>query len=130
MDSGITIRKPRDILSTPLSALFVFWLPAIAIVVTGNTAFTRWRPIVWTIALAIMGLGCVVNAIRCGRVHCFLTGPFLLLMALASALYSRGILPLGPRGWNIIGGITLIGAIALCCVPEMIWGKYRRPHAE
>jgi hypothetical protein len=28
-----------------------------------------------------MGVACIVNALRCGRVHCYLTGPFFLLMA-------------------------------------------------
>ena len=125
MHSRTTTSESRDILAGPISALLVFWLPAIAIVITGSTAFTHWRPIVWTVALAIMSLGCIANALRCGRVHCYITGPFFLLMALASLLYGLGVLPLGSRGWNIIGGITLIGAVFLCCLPEMIWGKYR-----
>ena len=126
MDSGMTSCESRDILANPRSALLVFWLPAIAIVVTGSPAFTHWRAIVWTIALVIMGLGCIANALRCGRVHCYITGPFFLLMALASLLYGVRVLRLGPRGWNIIGLVVLVGAIVLCCLPEMIWGKYRK----
>jgi hypothetical protein len=66
-----------------------------------------------------------VNALRCGRVHCYLTGPFFLLMALIALSYGLGILRLGGNGWNLLGLTTLIGAIALC-PPEMFLGKYRQ----
>jgi len=39
--------------------------------------------------------------------------------------YGLGILRLGKNGWNLLGLITLIGAIALWCLPEMFLGKYR-----
>src|SRR3989442_15948432 len=41
---------------------------------------------IWTLAFTVMGIACVVNAVRCGRVHCYFTGPFLLLLAAASLL--------------------------------------------
>jgi len=72
-----------------------------------------------------MGVACIMNALRCGRVHCYLTGPFFLLMALVALSYGLGILRLGKNGWNLLGLITLIGAIALWCLPEMFLGKYR-----
>jgi hypothetical protein len=72
-----------------------------------------------------MGVACIVNALRCGRVHCYLTGPFFLLMALIALSYGLGILHLGANGWNLLGLMTLIGAIALGCLPEMFLGKYR-----
>jgi hypothetical protein len=77
-----------------------------------------------------MGIACVVNALRCGRVHCYLTGPFFLLVALIALLYGLGILHLGKNGWNLIGLVTLIGAIALWCLPEMFLGKYRKGRAQ
>ena len=72
-----------------------------------------------------MGAACIANARRCGRVHCYLTGPFFLVMALVALFYGLGILPLGRNGWNLIGLTILIGAIALCCLPELLFGKYR-----
>lgn len=127
MDSNSPACKSRDILSSPWRALLLFWLPAIAIVVAGNSVFSNSvRTIVWTAALAIMGAACIVNALRCGRVHCYLTGPFFLLMAAITALYGAGVLPLGRHGWSYIGLAVLIGAVALCCLPEMLWGRYRR----
>ena len=130
MESDTTTSKSRDILSSPWRAFVVFWLPAIAIVVAGSSRFsTSWRTIVWTVALGIMGAACVANALRCRRVHCYITGPFFLVMALVTLLYGLGVAPLGRNGWNLIGLTILIGAIVLCCLPEIFLGRYRKGHA-
>jgi len=127
VESNATTCKSRDILSSWWSVFILYWLPAIAIVVAGAPAISSgWRTVVWTVALATMGVACIVNALRCGRVHCYLTGPFFLLMALIALSYGLGILHLGGNGWNLLGLMTLIGAIALWCLPEMFLGKYRQ----
>jgi hypothetical protein len=76
-----------------------------------------------------MAMACIVNALRCGRVHCYATGPFFLLMALVALSYGLGILRLDGNGWNLLGIITLIGTIALWYLPEMFLGKYRKGRA-
>jgi hypothetical protein len=127
MKSDATTCKSRDILSSRLRVFLLYWLPAIAIVVAGVPAISSgWRTVVWTIALGTMGVACIVNALRCGRVHCYLTGPFFLLMALIALSYGLGMLHLGGNGWNLLGLMTLIGAIALWCLPEMLLGRYRK----
>jgi hypothetical membrane protein len=73
-----------------------------------------------------MGVACTINAARCGRVHCYITGPFFVLMAVATLLYGVGILPLGAKGWSLLSLTILVGALALCCLPELFWGKYRK----
>lgn len=119
--------KSSDILSSRWRVFMLYWLPAIAIVAAGVPAVNNgWRTVVWTAALATMGAACIVNALRCGRVHCYLTGPFFFLMALAALSYGLGILHLGGNGWNLLGVIGLIGAIALWFLPEMLLGKYRQ----
>jgi hypothetical protein len=72
-----------------------------------------------------MGLACVVNALRCGRIHCYLTGPFFLLMAVATVLHGSAKLSLGANGWWWLG-LTLIfvGGGLLWYLPERMWGKY------
>ena len=126
MKSNATTCKSRDILSSRWRVFILYWLPASAIVVAGAPAISSgWRTVVWTVALATMGMACVVNALRCGRVHCYLTGPFFLLMALIALSYGLGILRLGGNGWNLLGLITLIGAMALWCLPEMFLGKFQ-----
>ena len=131
MESSVTTSKSRDILCNRWLACVVFWLPGIAIVAAASTGFPgAWRTAVWTVSLCIMGAGCIANALRCGRVHCYLTGPFFLLMALVTLLYGLGVMPLGRNGWNLIGGTILIGTIALWCLPEMLLGKYRKARAN
>ena len=130
MKSDTTTCESRDILSSRRRVFVLYWLPAIAIVVAGAPAISNgWRTVVWVVALAIMGAACIVNALRCGRVHCYITGPFFLLMALAALLYGLGILHFGSNGWNLLGVIGLIGTIAFWYLPEMFLGKYRKGRA-
>jgi hypothetical protein len=127
MKSETTTCQSRDLLSNPVLSFALFCLPILAIVATGSRHVSRgWRTAVWTAALSIMGVACLANAARCGRVHCYLTGPFLLGMAIVTLLYGVGIVPLGSNGWNLIGLTTLVGAVALCCLPELFFGKYRK----
>lgn len=125
-----TTLRSRDILANRWLSCALYCLPAVAIAVTASPDVAAgWRTVVWTVALGIMGTACVANAIRCGRVHCYLTGPFFLAMAIATLLYGVGALPLGANGWNLIGLTILVGAIALYYVPELLLGKYRQGRA-
>jgi hypothetical protein len=104
--SNSTTCRSRDILSSRRRVLILYWLPASAIVVAGAPAISSgWRTVVWTVAIATMGMA---------------------LMALVALSYGLGILRLGGNGWNLLGLITLIGAMALWCLPEMFLGKYRQ----
>lgn len=82
------------------------------------------RAIVWTIMLLWMAGACFANARRCGRTHCRFTGPFFLLMAGWVAGYGFGLLPLGPYGWSILGGMTLVGFVLLWWVSERAGGTF------
>jgi hypothetical protein len=127
VESNASTCKSSDILSSAWRVFILYWLPAIAIVVAGIPAISSgWRTAVWTVALATMGVACIVNALRCGRVHCYLTGPFFFLMALIVLSYGLGMLHLGGHGWNLLGVTALIGAVAFWCLPEMFLGKYRQ----
>lgn len=83
-----------------------------------------WRAVVWTIMLAWMGGACLVNARRCGRTHCRITGPFLLGMAALVAGYGTGVVPLGPNGWTMLGGVTAVGFAGLWWGSERLWGAF------
>jgi hypothetical protein len=123
--------RSRDLLSNRKLTVALFWLPVIAMVISGTSVFgDAWRAIVWTAALSTMGAACIVNAARCGRVHCYITGPFFLLMAVVTLSFGLRLLPLGENGWNVISVATLVGAICLCCVPELFLGKYRKGTSE
>jgi hypothetical protein len=119
-----------DLLSHRSTTILVYVVPTVAIVATsvggvGEIVVT----IVWTLAFAVMGIACVVNAVRCGRVHCYFTGPYLLLLATASLLHGLRIVSLGPNGWEWLGAAGIAGTFVLLMAPERIWGRYaRRDH--
>ncbi len=83
-----------------------------------------WRTVLWSVSLTVLGIACLLNATRCGRLHCYLTGPFYLLGALAVAANARGLLPLGDYGWPWIGLTIIIGGNLLTYLPERMWGQY------
>jgi hypothetical protein len=118
----------RDVLASWWQSILLYCLPVAAIVVTASPASGGMlRTAVWTIACAVIGVACLFNARRCGRIHCYFTGPFFLVMALVALLYGKGMLPLGARGWSDIGIALVAGGIVLGCLPELFFGKYRVP---
>ena len=117
---------PRDLFASLPLAVLIFWLPILAIAATGYADVSyELRTGVWTGCCLIMAVGCLVNALRCGRLHCYWTGPFFLLGAIASLLYGLGYLPLGESGWGIIGYTLLGGVVLLTVLPEYFLGRYR-----
>jgi len=115
----------RDVLCSG-TKMFLFWcLPALAFAL-GFFASPTVRTVLWTLSLWFMGALCLLNASRCGRIHCYFTGPFFILGAIASLGYGIGLLPFGPSGWKWIGNITIIGAIVLSTIPEFVFGRYRQ----
>lgn len=107
-------------------ALCLLWIgPWVLIIATSNTS-NFIHTVIWTFAFAVGGVACLVNARRCGRLHCFYTGPLYLLAALTSLLYGLGLLPLGLHGWNWIVGVAGVLSLFACCGLEQLFGKYRK----
>src|SRR2546426_12403707 len=123
MADGCSTRDQRDLTGRNVGRFLLWGLPLVAFV-AGYVVGPIWRTILWTAALSAAGTACLVNAARCGRLHCYLTGPFLLLGAVVTLTYGLGVLPLGPDRWSSIGRVGAVGSCFLCCVPEWIWGKY------
>jgi hypothetical protein len=119
----------RDFLCRGPKAFFLWGVPWLVFVL-GASAPLALKTVLWTVSLGFMGVACLVNASRCGRIHCFFTGPFFILCAVVSLGYGLGLLRLGPSGWKWIGDVTIIGAIALCCIPELVLGRYRRTESD
>ncbi len=119
--------RDLDLLSRRRTTMLVYGVPTLAIVATSVGATAQIVvTVVWTLAFAVMGIACVLNAVRCGRVHCYFTGPFLLLLATGSLLHGLGLVSLGPKGWQWLGLVGLIGTMLLLTVPERLWGRYAR----
>jgi hypothetical protein len=79
----------------------------------------------WTVAFAWMGGACLLNARRCGRLHCYFSGPILLIGAVISFGVSVGAVELARLGLLAVVGATL-GIAALTYGLEHVWGRYRR----
>jgi len=118
--------SPRDFLGSWRQTVLAYGLPIAAIMATGNPYIGNgWRTAVWTAACLVMGGACLLNAVRCGRIHCYFTAPFFLAMAGVTVLFGAGVVPLGSNGWNAIGNTLLVGGVLLTFGPEPIFGKYR-----
>ncbi len=60
------------------------------------------------------------------RGTCYITGPFFVMLAVASLMYGAGVLPLGAQGWLWIGSVLALGTPVLIMLPERIWGRYSK----
>lgn len=103
---------------------FVWWCLPLAIGVAASY-FGSSLPIValvWIVSFLWMGTGCILNARRCHRLHCYISGPAFFLGAAALALFIAGVAFAGPHSLNNIVGITLSVAL-LSFVPEIVWRK-------
>lgn len=98
-------------------------LPSLAIL-AGAFLAAPGRAAIWSAALLWMGGACLVNARRCGRVHCRYTGPYYLLLIAPTALAGAGVLPLTAAGWWLLGGAILVGGKAIWWLSEARLGRY------
>ena len=119
-------RARRDLSARAGSFLTVWGAPALAGLAASMLApSTALAAGAWSLALAWMGGACLVNARRCGRVHCYVSGPILLVGAGLAAASGGSVLDFGPSGVSLIVAATLALA-ALTYLLELVWGRYRR----
>ena len=83
----------------------------------------RAAALVWILSFVWMGTGCLLNARRCHRLHCYISGPAFFLGAATLAFFAAGVALLGPHSLNNIVGVTL-AVVLLSFVPEMVWRQY------
>lgn len=121
---GTADARGRDLLADPARRRVLFLGPQVTFV-AGFFLPAPWRTPVVALSLVVLGSACTTNALRCGRLHCFLTGPFYLGMAAISLAYGLGWLPAVGWGWLAIGLAVLVGGNLLAYLPERAWGRYR-----
>jgi hypothetical protein len=74
-------------------------------------------------AFLVMSVGCLTNAARCGRLHCYVTAPLFFLAALYVALGQAHVVPLHPAVMlDAVACVTL-----LSFGTEYVFGRYRNP---
>ena len=104
------------------TGILLWCVPTIALV--AGLSLATLRPWIWIPAFLIMGVGCLVNASRCGRLHCYITGPIFLLAAIYVGLSTMSIVPISPgiflfRNRARIIAHCLYELIHLFIVPEI-----------
>jgi hypothetical protein len=109
----------RD-LTCSSGGILVWCVPTLALI--AGMHWTAWRLWLWIPALLIMGVACVVNASRCGRLHCYLSGPVFLLAALYVVLAGLHLIPFAPTA--LIDTVFLLVIFAF--LAEIPFGRYRR----
>ncbi len=109
----------RDFVCSPWACLF-WCLPAAMLV--GGFYWPVGRVWLWIPALLVTGSACIVNASRCGRLHCYITGPFFLLAALYVILAEFHMVPLQPRRFLLVVFVVSVAA----CLVEFPLGRYTK----
>lgn len=109
---------------------FLLLWAAPALVLVFAVLLTDEKPKTWFWALSLlwMGSACLVNASRCGRMHCYFTGPFFLAMAILGFLHGYHLLWLGQWGWRWLGLAVGLGGAVLWYLPERRWGQYSKQY--
>ena len=115
--------RTKDWVGDVRSYVLAWGLPTVALVATAFAPPSIRTP-AWLIALVWMGAACLANARRCDRTHCYLTGPFFLVMAMAVLLHGAGLVPLGTHGWMWLGATITGGAALLWTASEGLLGRY------
>jgi hypothetical protein len=124
MSDPVTTAPRRDWARQPLTILFWWGLPvAIGASVDFLRLPFRVSAGVCGASFAWMAVGCLLNAWRCRRVHCYISGPVLTLGAILAGLVSSGIADLGPRAFGAAVSAIIVLAL-LSCVPELVWKRY------
>src|SRR6266568_2038929 len=78
--------------------LLLWGLPLIAILASAfGPLAPMTRGTIWALALLWAGAACITNACRSGRLHCYITGPFFVILGLASLLYGAASCRWAPR---------------------------------
>ncbi|GAB5464151.1 hypothetical protein [Hoeflea alexandrii] len=116
-------QKSRDLVGDYKTFILHWGLPIAAMVFA---IFLNHPPktMVWVASLFWMGVACIINARRCGRTHCYYTGPFFLFMTIPVLLHGYQIWWFGPEGWKWLGIAVGVGGGGIWCLTEKVLGRY------
>jgi hypothetical protein len=92
--------------------------------VAGVLVVVPARTVIWIVALAWMGVACILNARRCGRTHCRFTGPYYLSMIIPVLSLGLGVVRAGLFGWLALGAFIILGGKTIWWATERARGKF------
>src|SRR5258706_13400291 len=112
MISGNDAAKRKDPVHQPLS-FCLWWGLAIAVGVTVGFLHLSFRLSagICAVSFAWMATLCLLNARRCHRVHCYLSGSAFLLGAIYAGLAATDVLEGSARGFGNLVSTTLLLAL-------------------
>jgi hypothetical protein len=113
----------RDLLHAP-SALWVGCAPAgiafgASVLESNHLVSLTVAGVLWTMATLWIGIGCVLNARHCGRVHCMIDGVLFPLLSVSGLLNVLGIVTFS---WNVYWTAFFVIVVA-SFVPEFLWRR-------
>jgi hypothetical protein len=120
--------EDKDIAAKPLSFMWAWGLPLLILFSLNFAPSVLPFSVIVIIMSGVfvwMGLGCVLNAQRCRRRHCYYSGPIFLIGAVAVLLVGFNVISLGRDGLMIVVWGTLALAL-LTFATEPVFGKYVR----
>ena len=120
----LTTPAPNDMARRPVSMIAWWGLP-LAVGACASILQVPFRAgaAIWAVAFAWMAIGCLLNAMRCHRVHCYISGPAFLIGAVIAGLDAVGVVDLSPSAFTSAVSAILVLAL-LSFVPEMVWKRY------
>lgn len=123
----------RDLGRSPAGFVIAWGVPLVILLLVGFIEFLSPAAeiLIAAGAFAWMGVGCVINAARCGRLHCYFAGPILLTGAVLILIVGFDVVSLGAVSIAQIVYATALLAFSTFAL-EFIWGKYvkRSPKSQ
>src|ERR1700724_3955706 len=118
-----TTNVSADWVGSTRAKLVAWGLPHAALL-AGLPVVVPARTVIWVVALAWMGVACILNARRCGRTHCRFTGPYYLVMIIPVLSLGLGVVPVGLSGWLVLGAFIILGSKTIWWATEHARGKF------
>lgn len=122
MNDGESLQT-KDWVSHARSYVLAWGLPGL-LIIAGSFFHPSIRAGIWVGALVWIGVACLANAVRCGRTHCYFTGPYFLALAIVTSLHGFKVIWLGASGWWWLSLMIVAGGGALWFITERVWGKF------
>jgi len=119
-------------LSRRIGPFMLMWGIPILILISVNVLehYLPAAPIILMMAGSYgwMGAGCIFNAWRCSRLHCYISGPAMVIGGALIALVGFDVISLGPVRVMHLSYLTLF-VVFLSFLPERILGRYTKGKA-